>query len=81
MNAALRSYPSRGVLDRPRSRWADAAVFAAVTGLGAYIADATRDGDWPRILVGVLAMSAFVVGINRLFWRRLYALAQRRYSL
>ncbi|MFE2996653.1 hypothetical protein ACFXG4_16735 [Nocardia sp. NPDC059246] len=29
MNAALRSYPSRGVLDRPRSRWADAAVFAA----------------------------------------------------
>ncbi|MEV6097158.1 hypothetical protein [Nocardia sp. NPDC051981] len=32
-------------------------------------------------LRGVLAMSAFVVGINRLFWRRLYALAQRRYSL
>ncbi|MFE3187438.1 ABC transporter permease [Nocardia sp. NPDC059240] len=51
------------------------------TGLGAYIAEATRDGDWPRILVGVLAMSAFVVGINRLFWRRLYDLAQRRYSL
>ncbi|MGW3542709.1 ABC transporter permease [Nocardia niigatensis] len=51
------------------------------TGLGAYIADATRAGDWPRILVGVLAMSAFVVGINRLCWRRLYALAQRRYSL
>ncbi|MFE2996654.1 hypothetical protein ACFXG4_16740 [Nocardia sp. NPDC059246] len=51
------------------------------TGLGAYIADATRDGDWPRILVGVLAMSVFVVGTNRLFWRRLYALAQRRYSL
>ncbi|BEK95708.1 ABC transporter permease [Nocardia seriolae] len=51
------------------------------TGLGAYIAEATRAGDWPRILVGVLAMSAFVVGINRLFWRRLYGLAQRRYSL
>ncbi|MFF2550412.1 ABC transporter permease [Nocardia sp. NPDC058058] len=51
------------------------------TGLGAYIAEATRDGDSPRILVGVLVMSAYVVGINRLFWRRLYALAQRRYSL
>lgn len=51
------------------------------TGLGAYIADATRDGDAPRILVGVLVMSAYVVGINRIFWRRLYSLAQRRYSL
>ncbi|WP_067537336.1 ABC transporter permease [Nocardia crassostreae] len=51
------------------------------TGLGSYIADATRVGDFPRILVGVLVMSAYVVGINRLFWRRLYALAQRRYSL
>ncbi|MFD0000461.1 ABC transporter permease [Nocardia sp. NPDC127526] len=51
------------------------------TGLGSYIADATRVGDFPRILVGVLVMSSFVVGINRLFWRRLYALAQRRYSL
>ncbi|WP_040808225.1 ABC transporter permease [Nocardia concava] len=53
----------------------------SATGLGAYIADATRDGDGPRILIGVLVMSAYVVGINRLFWRRLYALAQRRYSL
>ncbi|GAB2512809.1 ABC transporter permease [Nocardia heshunensis] len=51
------------------------------TGLGAYIAEATKSGDSPRILIGVLVMSAFVVGINRLFWRRLYALAQRRYSL
>ncbi|MVU78508.1 ABC transporter permease subunit [Nocardia sp. ET3-3] len=60
-------------------QWKDTTLTA--TGLGAYIAEATRDGDWPRILIGVLAMSAFVVGINRLFWRRLYALAQRRYSL
>ncbi|MET9491069.1 ABC transporter permease subunit [Nocardia sp. NPDC006630] len=50
------------------------------TGLGSYIADATSVGDGPRILVGVLIMSAYVVGLNRLFWRRLYALAQRRYS-
>ncbi|MGY4103880.1 ABC transporter permease [Nocardia sp. R16R-3T] len=51
------------------------------TGLGAYIADATGNGDWPRILVGVVVMSTYVVGINRLFWRRLYDLAERRYSL
>ena len=51
------------------------------TGLGAYIAQSTADGDAPRILIGVLVMSLYVVGLNRLFWRRLYALAQRRYSL
>jgi NitT/TauT family transport system permease protein len=51
------------------------------TGLGAYIAQATSSGDSPRILIGVLVMSLYVVGINRLFWRRLYALAERRYSL
>ncbi|HEX7823975.1 MAG TPA: ABC transporter permease subunit, partial [Mycobacterium sp.] len=51
------------------------------TGLGAYISQATSDGDSPRILIGVLVMSLYVVTLNRLFWRRLYALAQRRYSL
>jgi NitT/TauT family transport system permease protein len=51
------------------------------TGLGAYIAKATSVGDLPRILVGVLVMSLYVVGVNRLFWRRLYALAERRYTL
>ncbi|PXX70690.1 NitT/TauT family transport system permease protein [Nocardia tenerifensis] len=50
-------------------------------GLGAYIHEATTVGDSPRILIGVLVMSVYVVGINRLFWRRLYALAERRYSL
>ncbi|WP_378742387.1 ABC transporter permease [Nocardia brasiliensis] len=50
-------------------------------GLGSYIAEATEAGDSPRILIGVLVMSIYVVGINRLFWRRLYALAERRYSL
>jgi NitT/TauT family transport system permease protein len=51
------------------------------TGLGAYIAESTSAGDKPRILIGVLVMSLYVVGLNRLFWRRLYALAERRYSL
>ena len=50
-------------------------------GLGAYIADATGKGDWPRITLGVGTMSLYVVGVNRLVWRRLYALAQRRYRL
>ncbi len=50
-------------------------------GLGAYIAEATTHGDWPRIALGIGMMSLFVVGINRLFWRRLYGLAERRYHL
>jgi NitT/TauT family transport system permease protein len=50
-------------------------------GLGAYIAQATATGNFPRILVGISVMSVYVVAANRLLWRRLYALAERRYSL
>jgi NitT/TauT family transport system permease protein len=50
-------------------------------GLGSYISDATSKGDWPRIVLGVGLMSVFVVGVNRLVWRRLYALAETRYRL
>jgi NitT/TauT family transport system permease protein len=50
-------------------------------GLGAYIAEATSQGDWPRIALGIGLMSLFVVGLNRIFWRRLYGLAERRYHL
>jgi len=51
------------------------------TGLGAYIAEATTTGDWPRITLGVGMMSIYVVGVNRLLWRRLYALAEKKYHL
>jgi NitT/TauT family transport system permease protein len=50
-------------------------------GLGAYIASATKVGDWPRIVLGVGFMCVFVVGLNRCFWRRLYELAETRYRL
>jgi NitT/TauT family transport system permease protein len=59
--------------------WGTSTLTAA--GLGAYIADATAKGDWPRITLGVGMMSVYVVGINRFFWRRLYALAERKYHL
>jgi len=51
------------------------------TGLGAYITEATAIGDWPRITLGIAMMSLFVVGFNRLFWRRLYELAETKYHL
>jgi NitT/TauT family transport system permease protein len=50
-------------------------------GLGAYISEATAKGDWPRIVLGVGLMSVFVVGLNRLVWRPLYDLAERKYRL
>ena len=51
------------------------------TGLGAYVARATGTGDWPRIVLGVGMMSVYVVWLNRLVWRRLYALAETTYRL
>jgi NitT/TauT family transport system permease protein len=51
------------------------------TGLGAYIAQAATVGDFPKVLIGVAVMSVYVVGLNRLVWRRLYHLAETRYSL
>lgn len=50
-------------------------------GLGAQIAQAAGAGNYPVLLAGTLFMSAFVVLINRLVWKRLYALAERRYTL
>ncbi|MFJ2901463.1 MULTISPECIES: ABC transporter permease [unclassified Streptomyces] len=51
------------------------------TGLGAYIAKATAHGDFPHLIAGVAVMSLYVVGLNRLLWRRLYRLADSRYAL
>jgi NitT/TauT family transport system permease protein len=59
--------------------WGDTTLTAI--GLGSYIEHATTVGDWPRIVLGVGVMTIYVVLINRLLWRRLYALAERRYSL
>jgi NitT/TauT family transport system permease protein len=50
-------------------------------GLGAYVAAATNKGDWPRMVLGVGVMCIFVVAFNRLFWRRLYRIAESRYRL
>jgi NitT/TauT family transport system permease protein len=59
--------------------WGDTRLQAH--GLGAYIADATERGDMPRVILGVVIMSAFVVLFNRLLWRPMYAYAQRRLTL
>jgi NitT/TauT family transport system permease protein len=50
-------------------------------GLGASIAEAAAARNFGVLLAATLLMAAFVVLINRLFWKRLYALAERRYTL
>jgi len=50
-------------------------------GLGAYITQMTRAGDYPRIALGVAVMAVYVVAMNRLLWRPLYAVAERRTRL
>ncbi|GER83865.1 ABC transporter permease [Thermogemmatispora aurantia] len=50
-------------------------------GLGAEIAAAAGAGNYPVLLAGTLLMAALVVLLNRLVWRRLYHLAERRYRL
>ncbi len=60
-------------------KWGDDKVEAH--GIGAYIAKATAAGDYPRIVLGVAVMSVFVIGFNRLFWRPLFAYAERRLRL
>jgi NitT/TauT family transport system permease protein len=50
-------------------------------GLGATISQATDDGNFKLLLAATIMMAATVVTINRLVWRRMYALAETRYRL
>ena len=56
--------------------WGDTKL--AAHGLGAYIAQATDAGDVNRVILGVVVMSVYVLGMNRLIWRPLAAHATRR---
>jgi NitT/TauT family transport system permease protein len=60
-------------------RWGDTTLVA--TGIGAYIAQETEKGDFPRIALGITVLSLYVLLFNRLLWRRLYHLAEERQRL
>jgi len=51
------------------------------SGLGSYITLATADGNLAKVLTGIIVMSIYVDGINRLVWRRLFRLAETRFAL
>jgi NitT/TauT family transport system permease protein len=50
-------------------------------GLGSYISHATSTGDFRRTVVGIVVMALFVVIINRVFWKPLFARAERKFRL
>jgi NitT/TauT family transport system permease protein len=50
-------------------------------GLGAYIENATTTGDFQRTVLGIIILSLFVVTLNRVFWRPLYARAERKFRI
>jgi NitT/TauT family transport system permease protein len=60
-------------------KWGDDTITAH--GIGAYIAEATAAGDYPKIVLGVAVMSVCVILFNRLLWRPLFGLAERRLRL
>jgi len=61
------------------ANWGDQKLVAH--GLGAYIAEATTAGDFQRTVLGTVVLSLFVVTINRVFWRPLYARAERKFRI
>ncbi len=50
-------------------------------GLGAYIAEATDQGNTAKVVLGVIVMSAFVLTFNRVLWRPLFTYSSRRLTL
>ncbi len=53
----------------------------AAFGLGSLINQATTSANYPLLAASVVTMALSVVLINRVFWKRLYRLAEDRYSL
>ncbi|WP_210494732.1 ABC transporter permease [Pantoea ananatis] len=58
-------------------QWGNTQVTAH--GLGAYIAQTTAAGDFPKIILGIAVMSLFVTLFNRLLWRPLYVYAESKF--
>jgi NitT/TauT family transport system permease protein len=87
---ALFPYAVTGAITAVGGAWnasivAEYVTFAGQTystvGIGAVIARATVSGDYGLLLAATLSMVIVVVLLNRLFWVRLYRIAEARYRL
>jgi NitT/TauT family transport system permease protein len=50
-------------------------------GLGSTISHATSAGNFHLLCASIVTMAVFVVLVNRFFWKRLYRVAEARFSL
>jgi NitT/TauT family transport system permease protein len=87
---AILPYAVTGAITASGGAWNASIVAEAVSwgdvkltahGLGAYIAENTAAGDYPRIVLGVVVMGVFVLILNRVLWHPLYDAAERRFRL
>ena len=87
---ALFPYLITGMITAGGGAWnasivAEYVTFAGKTfstvGIGALIAEATASGNYSLLLAATLTLIFSVVAINRLFWRRLYAVAETKYRM
>jgi len=56
--------------------WGDTTLIAS--GLGAYIAEYTTQGDFQRIALGTTVMCLYVLVLNKICWQPLYHMAEER---
>jgi NitT/TauT family transport system permease protein len=50
-------------------------------GLGSLISESTVTGNFGLLLLSTVLMAIIVVSINRIFWKRMFVLAQEKYRL
>ena len=53
----------------------------AVEGIGSLIANSAHRGDYSLLAASTVALSALLIVVNRLGWRRLYRLSDERFAM
>lgn len=60
-------------------QWGERSLSAI--GIGSYITNSTKEGSYPHIALGIIAMCFFVIIINRLIWKPLLNYISTRFKL
>lgn len=84
------SYYITGAITAAGGAWNTSIIAEAVswgnthlqaTGLGAYIASISQQGDFPRLALAIMVMSLYVLAFNHGLWRPLYRLAEESFQV
>lgn len=59
--------------------WGDTTIISS--GIGQYIASSTREGDFPRIALGISVMCLYVLFFTRTIWQPLYQFSAQRFTM